>query len=172
MELYFQWIVGTTMGWLFGWLLLPAIALVTAGVGASIVQCLVLVRRIPRAWRWILATAIGWLAGLAIVIPLAGMGLFSGMVIGATTGTAQWLLIRKEVHWAGWWIVVSTLAWATGLSLAPSAESVVLPRIVLSGVMPAVMTGVALELLWRYPKPAEEEGERRLRGEIRHRPSE
>jgi hypothetical protein len=153
---YFQWIVGTTMGWLFGWLLLPAIALVTAGVGASIVQCLVLVRRIPRAWRWILATTIGWLAGLAIVIPLAGMGLFSGMVIGATAGTAQWLLIRKEVHWAGWWIVISALAWATGLSLAPSAESVVLPRIVLSGVMPSVMTGVTLELLWRYPKPAEE----------------
>ena len=145
------------MGWLFGWLLLPAIALVTAGVGASIVQCLVLVRRIPRAWRWILATTIGWLAGLAIVIPLAGMGLFSGMVIGATTGIAQWLLIRKEVHWAGWWIVISALAWSTGLSLAPSAESVVLPRIVLSGVMPSVMTGVTLELLWRYPKPAEEE---------------
>ncbi len=155
--LVFYWMMATTSGWLFGWLLLPAIALVTGGVGAGIMQCLVLYRRIPRAWRWILVTAIGWLAGLAIIIPLvpAGMGFLSGIVIGAVTGTAQWILVRREVHWAGWWIAVSALAWATGLSLAPASGSAVLPRIVLAGVMPSVMTGITLELLLQFPKPAE-----------------
>lgn len=157
--LVFYWMMATTSGWLFGWLLLPAIALVTAGVGAGIMQCLVLLRRIPRAWQWILATAIGWLAGLAIIIPIvpAGFGFLSGAVLGATTGIAQWLLLRRNVYWAGWWIVVSALAWATGLSLGPPSEAIMLPRIVLSGVMPAFMTGIVLALLMQVPKPTEEE---------------
>lgn len=157
--LVFYWMMATTSGWLFGWLLLPAIALVTAGVGTGIMQSLVLYRRMPKVWRWSLVTAVGWMAGLAIVISLVpgGTGLLSGMVIGAVTGAAQWALFRREVRWAGWWIAVSALAWASGLSLAPTPESVVLPRIVLSGVLPALITGIALELLLRYPKLVEEE---------------
>jgi len=157
--LLFYWMMATTTGWLLGWLLLPAIAVVTAGVGAGVMQCVVLYRRIPRAWRWLLATAAGWMAGLAIAILVVppGMGPLSGAVIGATTGTAQWVLLRGEVHWAGWWIVTSALAWATGLSLAPASGLVALPRIVLSGVMPAVMTGITLELLLQNPKEGEGE---------------
>jgi len=155
--LLFYWMMATTSGWLFGWLLLPSVALVTAGVGAGVTQCLVLYRRIPKAWRWILVTAVGWMAGLVIVLLLvpAGMGLLYGLVIGAATGTAQWFIIRREVHWSGWWIAVSALAWATGLSLAPASGSAVLPRIMLSGVMPSVMTGITLTLLLRVPKPVE-----------------
>jgi hypothetical protein len=158
-SLVFYWMMATTSGWLFGWLLLPTIALVTAGVGAGLVQWAVLYRRMPKAWRWILATAIGWLIGLAIIIPVvpAGMGVLSGMVIGAAVGTAQWLLLRRQVHWAGWWIPVSALAWATSLSLAPASSSIVLPRILLAGVMPSVMTGVTLGLLVQQPKLADNE---------------
>ncbi len=155
--LVFYWMTTTTAGWLFGWLLWPALALVTAGVLAGAGQSVVLVHRIPKAWRWLLATAFGWLAGVLVVVFAAGTGLFAGLVIGAATGTAQWLLLRKEVHWAGWWIAVSALAWATSLSLAPNPESVLLPRVVLSGVMPSLITGITLELLLRAPKPAVEE---------------
>ncbi len=153
--LVFYWMMATTSGWLFGWLLWPPIALVTAGVLAGAVQCVVLLHRIRRAWRWILATTIGWLAGTAMVLISAGSGAFAGLAIGAFTGVAQWLLLRREVHWAGWWIVISALAWATSLSLAPNPESVLLPRVVLSGVMPSVMTGITLELLLRNRKPTE-----------------
>jgi hypothetical protein len=156
--LVFYWLMATTSGWLLGWVLFPAIALVTAGVGAGIMQCLVLYRRIPRAWQWILATAIGWLAGLAIIIPIvpAGFGFLSGAVLGTTAGIAQWLLLRQSVYWAGWWILVSALAWATGFSLSPPSGAIVLPRIVLSSVMPAFMTGTVLALLKQVPKPTEE----------------
>ncbi len=152
--LVFYWLMATTFGWLLGWLLLPTIALVTAGVGAGVVQSFALYRRIPRAWRWILVTAVGWMAGLAIAIPLvpAGMGLLTGALVGAATGVAQWLLLRRHVHWAGWWIWVSLLAWAMGASLAPPSNMAALPRIVLSGIVPGVMTGVSLELLLRNPK--------------------
>ena len=153
--LLFYWMMATTSGWLFGWLLWPPISLVTAGALAGATQSVVLLHRIPRAWRWILATAAGWLGGMALVLIAAGTGLFAGLLIGIITGTAQWLLLRREVHWAGWWIVISALAWATSLSLAPSPESVLLPRVVLSGVMPSLITGIALELLLRNRKPAE-----------------
>ena len=154
--LVFYWMTATTSGWLFGWLLWPPIALVTAGVLAGTIQCAVLVRRIPKAWRWILATAIGWLAGTVMVLIAAGWGAFAGFAIGAFTGTAQWVLLRKEVRWAGWWIAISAVAWSTGLSLAPSPEAVLLPRVVLSGVMPSLITGITLELLLRHPRPVAE----------------
>ena len=151
--LVFYWMTSTTAGWLFGWLLWPAIARVTAGLLAGAVQSVVLVHRVPRAWRWILATAIGWPAGVAIALALAGTGVFAGLVIGAATGTAQWALLRREVEWAGWWIAISALAWAIGLSLAPSGDAVLLPRVVLSGTLSSMMTGIALELLLRNRKP-------------------
>jgi hypothetical protein len=156
--LFYYWLMATTVGWVLGWLVLPAIAVVTAGVGAGVMQCFVLFRQIPRAWRWILATAIGWLAGLAIVIPLVppGFGFLSGAVMGATVGTAQWYLLRRHYHLAGWWVVVSILAWSTALSIAPASGSNALPPLVLSGVMPAVVTGITLGLLLNYPKPPEE----------------
>jgi hypothetical protein len=150
----FYWLMATTFGWLLGWLLFPTIGVATAGVGAGVVQCFVLFSRIPRAWRWILATAAGWLAGVLIAIPIipAGMGLLSGAIIGVATGIAQWWLLRRQVHWAGWWIAVSMLAWATALAIGLT----VLPRIVLSGVMAGTMTGPVLDLLLGTPKPAKE----------------
>jgi hypothetical protein len=159
--LLFYWMMATTAGWLFGWLLWPPIALVTAGVTAGLVQSLVLFRRIPKAWRWILATAIGWLAGLALVLTVVppGMGALSGILAGTLTGLAQWVLLRRELCWAGWWIAMSAVAWAVGLSLAPSPEAVLLPRVVLSGVMASVIMGITLELLLRHPRPAVESDE-------------
>jgi hypothetical protein len=157
--LVFAWLMATTSGWLFGWLLLPEVAPVTPGVGAGIMQSVVLVGRIPKAWRWMLATAIGWLAGRLIIIPIspAGMGLLSGVVMGAAAGTAQWLLLRDRVQWAGWWIAISTLAWAAGISLAPPVNLAALPPIVLSGIVSSVLTGITLALLLQTPKPTVEE---------------
>jgi hypothetical protein len=156
--LFYFWLMATTVGWVLGWLVLPTISVVTAGVGAGVMQCFVLYRRMPGALRWILATAIGWLAGLVIVIPVVppGMGFLSGAVMGATVGAAQWVLLRRQVHLAGWWIVVSILAWSTALSLAPASGSNALPPLVLSGIMPAVVTGITLGLLLNFPKPREE----------------
>lgn len=151
--LFFYWLMATASGWLLGWLLMPATALVIAGLGAGVMQCLVLVRRIPHVWRWILVTAAGWLVGVGIAlftVP-SGLGLLSGIVIGAATGMAQWGLLRFHVRWAGWWIVVSVLAWATALSVAPASGEMALPPIVMSGVMAAVPTGLAMELLLRNP---------------------
>jgi len=68
-------------------------------------------------------------------------------VLGAGSGIAQWLFLRRRLHWAGWWIIISALAWTTGLT--------VFSGVLLSGAMVGAMTGIALDLLLRYPKPAE-----------------
>jgi hypothetical protein len=147
---WFQWILATALGWLLGSLLLPYISAIAAGVGAGIMQWPVLYHRIPRAWRWPVATAIAWLGGsllLLAAVPADLQILLAGLILGPIVGLAQWLILRREVYWAGWWIVISTIAWITGLTLVPG--------ILATGALAGALMGLALTLLFRYPKPAE-----------------
>jgi hypothetical protein len=65
------------------------------------------------------------------------------MMIGFTTGAAQWFILRGEIRWSGWWIAVSAVAWAVGIS--------VLPGVMLPGTMAGLIIGIGLELLLRDP---------------------
>ncbi|HDQ73581.1 MAG TPA: hypothetical protein ENN19_16010 [Chloroflexi bacterium] len=141
-----QWMVVTTVGWVLGALLIPPIGLAASGIFISVLQWVTLQHQIGKSGRWILAGAGGWMTGWAIamlVVPWDSR-LLAGLVLGTTVGVAQWLVLRREVQWAGWWIIVSPLAWATGLGL--------LPGFILSGVMPGVMTGIVLTILLQYPQ--------------------
>lgn len=145
---WFQWIVATTVGWVLGRVFFPYIPDVAAGVGASVMQWPVLFGRIPKAWRWALASAVAWIAGSALLLatlPAGGQYLLGGLILGPLMGVAQWLILRHEVSWAGWWIVISTMAWITGLTLIPGILS--------TGALAGAMTGAALALLARNPKP-------------------
>lgn len=84
----------------------------------------------------------------SVVIMLAlpeGMDFTAGVILGATTGTAQWLILRREVYWSGWWIVINVVAWTTGFAM--------LPGVFLTGVVVGLITAITIELLLRYPKP-------------------
>jgi len=145
--LWFFWIMATTLGWLLGNLILPGLAIVTAGILVGIFQWLVVQGRVIRPWRWALATVAGWSIGYLLAffgIP-PELEIFEGAVIGLSTGIAQWTILRREVHWAGWWIIFSIIGWTTGLTLFPG--------ILLTGTMAGALTGFALEILLRYPKP-------------------
>jgi hypothetical protein len=157
--LWFQWIVATTLGWLLGDLLLPNLSAISAGVGVGLMQWAILYRRIPRAWRWPLSTAIAWLGGaiiLQVAVPADLQILLSGAILGPLVGLAQWLILRREVYWAGWWLVVSTMAWITGLTL--------LPGILATGAMVGALSGIALSLLLHTPRPAEEQDQTKHKG--------
>jgi hypothetical protein len=145
--LWFFWIMATTWGWLLGSLLLSGLALITAGLFVGIFQWLVLQGRLVRAWRWIIATSAGWLAGYLITFFLFPVELKSleGVTIGLITGIAQWVILRREFQWAGWWIIFSLIGWTTGLTL--------LPGILLTGTMAGALSGICLEVLLRFPKP-------------------
>ena len=95
---------------------------------------------------WVLASTVGWIIGFIIGF---GLGLFIvgedtginvlssilgdfifGAGIGFGVGILQWLVLRRRVSRAGWWILASTaglaVAWGGGgvLRLGSSAERV------------------------------------------------
>jgi len=144
--LWFQWIMATTVGWVLGRFLFPNLAAVTIGIALGIMQWFVLQHRIRNSWRWILVTIAGWTLGSTIVLgfPASGFELFGGLVIGGTTGLAQWFILRSEYHWSAWWIIINIVGWTTGMAL--------LPGLFLTGIEIGVLTGTALTLLSRYPK--------------------
>jgi hypothetical protein len=144
--LWFLWIMATSVGWVLGRLLLPNLAPVTTGLAIGILQWFILQRRFKQAWKWILATTIGWAAAAAInfaAVP-AGMDFLEGLLVGVSVGTAQWLILRREVQWAGWWIVINIIAWTTGLAF--------LPGLISTGAMVGLITATALALLLNVPK--------------------
>jgi hypothetical protein len=143
--LWLQWLAVTTLGWVLGGVLLPGLALVTAGLVIGILQWVILQQRLPQAGWWILASTAGWAGGWAIVIALVPpeLGVLTGAVLGAAMGTLQWLFLRGHFHQAGWWIVVSTLGWTASLTLLTGRFLV--------GAVAGAVTGIALELLFRFP---------------------
>jgi len=66
-----------------------------------------------------------------------------GMAVGLKTRIAQWIILRNELHWAGWWIIFSVIGWTTGLTM--------LPGVFLTGTMAGTLTGLPLMLLLRPP---------------------
>lgn len=139
--------MATTLGWFVGGLILSPLSFVISGFLVGILQWLVLQGRIRNPWRWIVATTAGWTAGFLITffgIP-SQFEFVNGVVIGLMTGLAQWVVLRRELNWAGWWIIFSIIGWTTGLTLFPG--------ITLSGTMAGILTGLALEILLRHPKP-------------------
>jgi hypothetical protein len=143
--LWLQWLMANTLGWVLGGILLAEFALSVVGVVIGILQWVVLRQHIRRAGWWILATAGGWAAGWAIVIAVVPpeVGIPIGTVLGAAIGTTQWLILQRQLYRAGWWVVVSTLAWTMALE-GLTGELLV-------GAVVGAATGIALELLLRYP---------------------
>jgi hypothetical protein len=140
--LWFQWIMATALGWLLGNVIFPSLPAISAGVGVGILQWPILYRRIARAWRWPLATAVAWIGGsilLQVAVPPELQLLLAGLILGPIVGLSQWTVLRQGVRWAGWWIVISTIAWITGLTL--------LPGILATGAMVGALSGIALSLL-------------------------
>jgi len=82
--------------------------------------------------QWVLATTLGWIVGWAVTGELA---------VGAVIGIAQWLVLRPQVHQAGWWILASTIGWAMGTAVV----MVVFPPEpgVLAGALLGAMIGLA-----------------------------
>lgn len=142
--LWFYWIMATTTGWLIGNLFFIGIPTVVAGAVISALQWAVLTGRIPKPWRWMIPSILGWVAGyiLSVLTSVSNLDIPTGLLIGGSVGLSQWLLLRKEVKWAGWWIVTNILGWMTGLD--------VLPGLLTSGTLPGALTGLTLVILFRY----------------------
>jgi hypothetical protein len=137
--------MATSVAWILGRFLLPNLAFWIIGLALGILQWLILQQRVPHAWQWILATTLGWVVGAIPVVFIfpQGFDFLAGVATGLTVGGAQWLVLRRQVHWSGWWIMMNVVAWTTGYAL--------LPGVLLTGIVVAVITATAIALLFRYP---------------------
>ena len=65
--------------------------------------------------QWVLASMLGFAAGAAIGNAVANW-IFTALC-GAVGGFMQWLVLRRQIAGAGWWVLASTL----GFAIAPIA---------------------------------------------------
>jgi hypothetical protein len=89
-------------------------------------QRYVLRRSAPQFGGWVLASTVGWAMGvavgaaLALVVDEAQIFAMVFAMGGASVGIAQWLVLRRQVARAGWWVFANTvmggaLGWAVDL---------------------------------------------------------
>ena len=169
-----RWVLATSVGWIVGFAVCETLKAIVEflahpptdgaviGISIGIAQWLVLKRRINRAGWWILASIIGFGVGKAVgdafaqaVSGALGSGL-DGAMIGASLGIAQWLVLRRHVAQAGWWVLANILAWALGWTVirvideaagGPAGMAYIIGA---TGAAAAgAITGASLIWLWR-----------------------
>jgi hypothetical protein len=142
-----------TEDFLLLYILSPAIGLVT-----GIFQYLLLRRHLPRMGWWITATTLGWalafIGGDLLFSTLYGTldvdSIWSGplmiVLVGGSLGPAQWLVLRRCVHHAAWWILVNVLVWGI-VSLVTGGTISSLLDLLAFALIPGIATSVVLWLL-------------------------
>lgn len=142
--LWFYWIMATTLGWVFGNIFFSGIPIIFSGTLVAVMQSAILYKRIQKAWRWALASSVGWITGYILLVILfpAIFDILIGLVLGGVIGAIQWFILKNEVDWSGWWIVINIIAWTTGLNLMPGLLTTV--------ALPGALTGLTLVILFRF----------------------
>ena len=87
--------------------------------------------------QWVLASSVGFvmavIVSLLVVMAIEPMvvprlGAFVGAtIVGAVVGIMQWLVLRRRLHRAGWWVLASAVGWAVGW--AGSQELILIERV-------------------------------------------
>jgi hypothetical protein len=149
-----------------------AYSMLGAALGSvvSLLQWLVLRRRVSRAVWWVLASTAGFAVaggggcGAAVVAfgyseVLKGLGSLAvlGWTVvvalgGAVTGILQWLVLRRHVSRAGWWVLASTVGCGLGMAVM-GAFAVGGFVLAVGGAVLGAVTGGALVWLLRQPVP-------------------
>jgi hypothetical protein len=104
---------------------------------------------------WVLATIVGFvigaLLGMSVAYGLfdrdvfdATIGITAGIVMGATAGCLQWVVLRDKVAQAGWWVLASTLGFALTLgTLGAMGIGDTNENYIMAGILFAAVFGVA-----------------------------
>ena len=176
------------------------VLMVLAGVGEGTAlgwaQSRMLRRELPRLGTgdWVGATAAGAAAAWTIgMLPstlhahlvelwppmLIAFGALAGVLLLASIGFAQWLVLRRHLDGSGIWIVANALAWIAGLAVvfaaigvAPGDSPILIAAFGVAaglgmGLTVALVTGLFLvRLLDRAKPPGVQVGRHRGAGEI------
>ncbi len=162
--------------------ILSWVSAIFGGVAIGAAQWFFLRGRVRWAGAWFLATSLGWLASQFIIPSLAsspGTGLLSP-IFGAALGVVpvvlvalpQWLILRRHVLGAGWWVAANIagaaggfVGYLVGAIGSGFVAAVIPPSGVLylavsvgmssatAGAAISAITGVALRQLSKRPIP-------------------
>jgi len=167
-QFWLWWVVASSAGWIVGSPLGKAVAasgdLVVprhhdaVGVAAAVIvlgvlQWMVLRRNVPQAAWWMLANIAAVAAALvfAMVVVAADMGLVVAAG-GTVLGVLQWLVLRRQVSQAGWWVLASTVGWVGGGFVSGISDTPI--GLVVLGIAYGAITATALVWLLRQSSPA------------------
>ena len=101
---------------------------------------------------WVLASIMGFvmgsLLGMSVAYGLfdreafdATIGVTSGIVLGATAGYLQWVVLREKVARVGWWVLASALGFA--ITLGTLGAIGINENYVMAGILFAAVFGIA-----------------------------
>jgi hypothetical protein len=67
--------------------------------------------------QWVLASTVGGIVGNSVATSSARNWAAAGALMGAGMGIAQWLILRRRIPQAAWWIPATTAGGALGLAV-------------------------------------------------------
>ena len=110
------------LGWYRDIIVVGYAAVAVGGVLAGVLQWLVLRRQVARSGGWaltgIVAVAMVGLVVFGVGMINADLGWVLGVALfGTMVGVLQWLVLRRQVPRAGWWVLASTVGWVAGMPL-------------------------------------------------------
>jgi hypothetical protein len=180
-KIWIAWALATTLAWVAGGMLLiglgygiaeaihpllgEQVALAIgfciagglAGAATGAVQWLVLRQFGVDTRGWIAASGIGMAISMPIAIliavttrPQPGI-LLGGPLVGGIVGLAQWLILRRHVAQAGWWVLASALGFTAFFAAAQllGGEGREIIAVTAAGLLLGVITASALVWLMR-----------------------
>ncbi len=137
------------------------------GAAVGISQWLVLRRYLDRVGGWVVLTLVGWVIfwelnilnllgeapGVAFVQDFWHLAVFGGLV-----GVLQWLLLRRRVQKAAWWLLASMFGAALGAEVADGVNAALHSDtsidFLIGSIVWAYITGVCMMwLLQESPAP-------------------
>jgi hypothetical protein len=132
------------------------------GFSFGIMQWLILRRYMPRAGWWVLVSTLGWILGFGVLaladkfaenlvtsaIQPEVSALVFFLAAGALVGILQWLVLRRHMLQAGWWVLANVVGWGIlGLIVGKSLDR--FTDLAAMAAVPPAITGAVLVLLLR-----------------------
>lgn len=130
------------------------------GLLTGVLQYGLLHRYLPRMGWWVLATTGGWLLGALLLLISRWLDFWTSesfdvglafVVMGLSIGVGQWLLLRRRLPRAGWWIGANVVGWVL-LSLI-TGDTLHQFDLLAVGFLPTCVTAVMLGLLMNQAQP-------------------
>jgi hypothetical protein len=170
---WFQWIIANAAGlaigmairqFMFGlgpWATNTLVVGAVVGAVLGVAQFINLREHVGRAGPlWVLSNLAGWAIGWSVGWQV-GWTVFQGLginevftLIGALAGTIggviQWLLLRKQLYQAGWWIIANAFGWAAGMAIGFAVGGAFGWPLI--GAVAGAITGLPLIWLLRRPR--------------------